>query len=50
MELIIAMPPAAAVPDRKAVGSVQKTGMLPKMPKPATQNASHLHHRVVEGG
>ena len=39
IELISAIPPAADVPDRNAVGSVQKTGMLPKMPKPATEKA-----------
>ena len=40
IELMMAMPPAAAAPDRKAVGSVQNTGRTPKMPNPATLNAT----------
>src|SRR5262249_4449400 len=40
IELMMAMPPAAAAPDRKAVGSVQNTGRAPKMPNPATLNAN----------
>ena len=35
-----AMPPAAAVPDRIAVGNPQKTGMAPNTPKAVKQSAS----------
>src|ERR1700749_36424 len=38
-ELIAAIPPAAAAPDRKAAGNVQITGRHPKIPKPAIDNA-----------
>ena len=38
MELIIAIPPAAAGPDRNAVGNVQKTGRFAKIPKPAMES------------
>ena len=34
MELTSAMPPAAAAPEKKAVGSVQKTGKQANTPKP----------------
>ena len=40
IELIRAMPPAAAAPERKAAGNVQNTGRQPKMPKPATDSAA----------
>src|SRR5438093_7053520 len=40
IELISAIPPAAAAPDRNAAGNVQKTGRQPKIPKPATDNAA----------
>ncbi len=40
IELMMAIPPAAAAPDRKAVGNVQNTGREPKMPNPATLNAT----------
>src|SRR5262245_63926942 len=40
IELISAMPPAAAAPERKAAGNVQNTGRQPKIPKPATDNAA----------
>ena len=36
------LPPAAAAPDRKAVGSVQITGRPPKTPKAETLNRAIL--------
>src|ERR1700754_2442297 len=39
-ELIAAIPPAAAAPDRNAAGKVQITGRQPKMPKPAIDSAT----------
>jgi hypothetical protein len=36
IELITEIP--AAAPERRAVGNVQNTGKLAKMPKPATQS------------
>src|SRR3954452_4197097 len=38
IELITAIPAAAAAPERNAVGSVQNTGKQAKMPKPARQS------------
>src|SRR4051795_5912615 len=39
MELMTAIPPAAAAPDRNAVGSVQNTGRQPNTPNAATEKA-----------
>ena len=38
--MIRAIPPAAAAPERKAAGKVQKIGRQPKIPKPAIDNAA----------
>src|SRR4051812_39716574 len=41
-EFMMAIPAAAAAPDRKAVGNVQKTGRTAKTPKPAIERQTIL--------
>src|SRR3954449_3214145 len=47
IELISAMPPAAAVPDSHAVGSVQNTAKVQKMPMAATVSTTMVKEGSV---